>query len=121
EKAVLGEGALLMAGGSMMVLGLVGQANFIILGLSAVFFADPAATIFGVAFGRAKLPYNKNKSWAGSLAYFAVLGAIGFELVGLIGVALAAALAFIESLDASLDDNASTSIAFIVLVKLALL
>ena len=48
ERAVRGEGALFMAAGSMLILGLVAPVNYALFGLSAIFFADSAATIVGV-------------------------------------------------------------------------
>ena len=121
KKAIMGEGALFMGAGSLLVLGLVGPISYIIFGLSAIFFADSAATIIGINAGRVKLPYNKDKSIAGSLAYFVVVSSIGFALVGAVGIAIGAVLTLVESINVSLDDNASTAMVFIVLVRLILL
>lgn len=43
-------------------------------------FGDGFATIFGIKFGRDKLPWNKNKSWAGSIAYL-IAGTAGASLL----------------------------------------
>jgi uncharacterized protein (TIGR00297 family) len=43
-------------------------------------FGDGFATIFGIKFGRKKLPWNENKSWAGSIAYL-IAGTAGASLL----------------------------------------
>ncbi len=81
-------------------------------------FGDGMASIAGMTLGRAKLPWNPRKSWAGSLAYV-VCGALacafllrwtapgryglGFALA--IALATAVLAAAIESLPQGLDDN----------------
>lgn len=121
ERAVSGEGALFMAAGSMLILGLVAPVNYALFGLSAIFFADSAATIVGVVAGRRKLPHNRRKSFAGTLSYFVVLEAIGIPLIGLYAIPIGIALAVVESLPIAFDDNASTSIAFVILSRLLFL
>ena len=87
-------------------------------------FGDGFATLIGTRFGRAKLPWNPHKSWAGSLA-FLVAGAAGASLLVwwtrfaggrepwdpvavLAHPLLAAALAsLLESLPSLIDDNLS--------------
>jgi uncharacterized protein (TIGR00297 family) len=82
-------------------------------------FGDGMATFFGLAFGRSNpLPWNRDKSWAGSLAYLFFGGAGAFALlvwtapgVYSIGFALAIAAvtagfaALLESQRQGLDDN----------------
>ena len=121
ESAVRGEGALFMAAGSMLILGLVPSVNYAVFGLSAIFFADSAATIIGVIAGRRKLPHNRRKSFAGTISYFVVLGAIGVTLIGLYAIPVSITLAIVESLPVAFDDNASTSIVFVILSRLLLL
>ncbi len=121
KRAVSGEGALFMAAGSMLILGLVPSVNYAVFGLSAIFFADSAATIIGVIAGRKKLPHNSRKSFAGTLSYFVVLVVIGIPLIGLYAILVSIVLAVVESLPVALDDNASTSIAFVILSKLLLI
>ena len=121
ERAVRGEGALFMAAGSMLILGLVAPVNYALFGLSAIFFADSAATIIGVVAGRRKLPHNRRKSFAGTLSYFVVIEAIGIPLIGLYAIPIGIALAVVESLPIAFDDNASTSIAFVILSRLLFL
>jgi len=81
-------------------------------------FGDGMASIAGMTLGRAKLPWNPRKSWAGSAAYV-VCGALAcafllrwtapgrYELGFALAIAAAAALfaAALESLPNGLDDN----------------
>jgi uncharacterized protein (TIGR00297 family) len=82
-------------------------------------FGDGMATVFGMAFGRRKLPWNPAKSWAGSAAYvaFGTLAAAAllawtaperryswaFALVA--GGSAAILAAALESVPQGLDDN----------------
>jgi uncharacterized protein (TIGR00297 family) len=82
-------------------------------------FGDGLATVFGIAYGRRKLPWNPAKSWAGSGAYvvFGTLAAaallvwtapqrdysVAFALVA--GGAAALFAAALESWPQGLDDN----------------
>ena len=82
-------------------------------------FGDGFAAIFGQAFGRSNpLPWNPQKSWAGSLAYVVFGGGAAFALIQwtapgtyAAGFALAAAVATalfavaLESQPQGLDDN----------------
>jgi uncharacterized protein (TIGR00297 family) len=87
-------------------------------------FGDGPATLAGRAFGRARLPWNRDKSWAGSIAYF-LCGGIAATLISywvalgsapeyaslgyLAALSFATALmgALIESVPIGLDDNVS--------------
>lgn len=84
-------------------------------------FGDGMASLVGMSVGRAKLPWNGEKSWAGSLAYW-VFGTAGcatlllwtaqgsdrqYALAFALGISAATALlaAALESLPQGLDDN----------------
>lgn len=81
-------------------------------------FGDGMASIFGMAIGRAKLPWNPDKSWAGSGA-FVLFGGLAAAILLLwsapgrysaafaIAIAFGAALfaALLESQPLGLDDN----------------
>ncbi len=90
-------------------------------------FGDGMASIFGMAWGRRKLPWNPRKSWVGTMTYW-VFGTLGasvlvwwtvthpmgdggrtISLGFVITVALIAAgfAALVESLPLGLDDNVS--------------
>jgi len=81
-------------------------------------FGDGMASVVGMTLGRSKLPWNPNKSWAGSLAYWLVGGAAaatlllwtapgryGWAFALTCGVAAALLAAVLESLPQGLDDN----------------
>jgi len=81
-------------------------------------FGDGMASVAGMTLGRAKLPWNPRKSWAGTLAYW-IFGSIAatalllwtapgrYEVVFAIVIATLAALAaaILESQPQGLDDN----------------
>lgn len=81
-------------------------------------FGDGMASIVGMAIGRRKLPWNRDKSWAGSLAFVffgglaaAILllwsapGHYGFVFAVAIAFAAALFAALLESQPLGLDDN----------------
>jgi uncharacterized protein (TIGR00297 family) len=89
-------------------------------------FGDGPATLVGRAFGRARLPWNRDKSWAGTIAYFLCGGtaatliswwvALGhvdagyslpIEYFAVLSFATALVGALIESVPIGLDDNVS--------------
>lgn len=81
-------------------------------------FGDGMASVVGMALGRRKLPWNPQKSWAGSLAYVtfgtlaaAVLlewtapGRYAWAFALAVGFAAALLAALLESIPQGLDDN----------------
>jgi uncharacterized protein (TIGR00297 family) len=83
---------------------------------------DGLATVFGRAFGRTRLPWNRHKSIAGTLAFVVCGSAMGLLLAWLlhsadtslkflVGATLAAAIASaaVETIPIRLDDNLSVS------------
>ncbi|MDE1846399.1 MAG: hypothetical protein KGH53_03940, partial [Candidatus Micrarchaeota archaeon] len=65
-----GQGAAWLALGALAAIGFVFDTRYIVIIFFAIFIGDALATIIGLRFGKTKLPYNKKKSIAGSLAYF---------------------------------------------------
>ncbi len=114
-----GFGALYLAAGAMMVMSLIPNFRLMVFGLIALFVADSLATIFGLRIKSPRLPYNKGKSIAGSLVYFAALAAFGMLFVGYYSVAIAAVLALVEGLGWRIDDNISVA-SVLVLISAAL-
>ncbi|MDE1856662.1 MAG: hypothetical protein KGH98_01105 [Candidatus Micrarchaeota archaeon] len=120
EGTLHGYGALHLAIGVMFVLGFVHNFHMTLLGLIALFFADPMATIVGMNAKRIPLIYNRKKSLFGSLAYALVVFVGGYFLVGpFFAVLFAFALAFIESMDLPVDDNFSVAVAMIAIYLVA--
>ncbi|MDQ2978817.1 MAG: hypothetical protein M3R62_06325, partial [Acidobacteriota bacterium] len=79
-------------------------------------FGDPAAAVAGRAFPGNGVPWNREKSWAGLLANFAVAAVAGLLLFRFVAgapvegasaavLAGAAAFAFLESLSTGIEDN----------------
>ncbi|MEO8503111.1 MAG: DUF92 domain-containing protein [Acidobacteriota bacterium] len=81
-------------------------------------FGDGMASIVGMSIGRAKLPWNPRKSWAGTVAYWifgaaaatvllqwTVPGRYSLEFAIAVSIAAALASALMESLPQGLDDN----------------
>ena len=75
-------------------------------------FGDGSATLAGRAMPIAKLPWNHDKSWGGSLAFLIIGGAAAFGIARFFGSpsmsAIAATVliaAFVESLPLGLNDN----------------
>ncbi|MCL5430300.1 MAG: hypothetical protein M1504_02375 [Candidatus Marsarchaeota archaeon] len=113
--ALYGMGALYLGIGTAILLGFIHTTSFAIVGIAALFFADPIATIVGVNLGSIKLPYNRKKSVVGTIAFFIVTSIAAYFAVGFYGLEFGAVLAIIESLDIPIDDNVLISIAMVVM------
>jgi dolichol kinase len=111
---VYGSGALYIAAGTALVIGFVVNPLFVMFGMIVLFFSDSAATIVGISIDFVKLPYNKDKSLMGSLAFLIVAASLGYLVIGVNALILAVPLAFIESLNTHLDDNVSVAIAIVI-------
>lgn len=108
-----GRGAIFLAIGFTILLSLYPDFKVALFGIAVLLFCDPAATIFGLRFGRhAKLPHNRHKSYAGTLSYFVLGSVFGLLLIGYIGIPIALLLALFESLENKLDDNITVAIAY---------
>ena len=111
-----GLGATYLAAGTSLVLGFTSTTPLLLFGIVALFFGDSMATIIGISARRAAhLPHNRYKTIVGSLAFFFTVAVIGYFIIGLYAVPLAAVLAFVESLDIFLDDNIRTGIVVVIL------
>lgn len=98
-----GYGAFWYVVGALLLALFLGNAHEIAAAILVLAAGDSAATIFGI-LGRHPLPYNRRKTWEGSLAFF-VFSLPACLFVGWIGIALAAIAAAVESLVAPVDDN----------------
>lgn len=111
-----GLGASYLAASTALMLGFAHGAPLLLFGIVAVFFGDSAATIIGIsARGAAPLPYNRHKTIVGTLAFFLVTAVLGYFVIGIYAVLLAAILAFIEGLYIAVDDNIRSGIAVVIL------
>lgn len=88
------------------------QLHFAAIGWALLAFGDGVATLAGKGLGGAKLPWNRDKSWSGLIAFFLAGGAMAIAVaywldyrqpVVVLIAALAAAIT--ESLALAIDDN----------------
>ncbi len=107
-------GASWLAIGMLLSLSVLQSAHQILLVIAALFFADSAATIIGMRSKR-KLFYNNRKSYAGTIAYFLIVAAFGYFLIGAFALVAAAVAALVESVDIHIDDNLDVAIALVLL------
>jgi dolichol kinase len=98
-----GYGAFWYVAGALLLAIFLGNANEIAASIVALAAGDSAATIFGI-LGPHPLPYNRRKTWEGSLAFF-IFSLPACLFVGWIGIALAAIATIVESLATPADDN----------------
>lgn len=117
EGSIFGAGAVYMAVGTMLILGSIPSYDFAILSLVALLICDAIATIIGV-HGRHKLPYNKEKTIEGTVAYFIALSVIGFFFVSYYSIIFAVVLAILESAVQSVDDNIAVPVGSIIIYYL---
>lgn len=113
-----GQGAAWLAIGALASIAFVFDTRYIMIIFFALFIGDALATIIGVRFGGYKLPYNKTKSIAGSVAYFASVSILPYVLYGTIALPLAVLATLVETLPVKLDDNFSVPLVLIVVYVL---
>ncbi|MDE1871180.1 MAG: hypothetical protein KGI06_02985 [Candidatus Micrarchaeota archaeon] len=119
KDSTYGQGATYLAASTALVIGFTSGANMLLFGIIVLFFADSIATIVGIsARGASSLPYNRYKTIVGTLAFFAVAAVGGYLILGLYGLLFAAILAFVESIDLSIDDNIRSGIVIALLKAL---
>ena len=110
--AVLGQGAMWLAAGALVAISFLNGAAMVAV-LIAIFIGDAMATLIGTTY-RKPLPYNKRKSIAGTLGYFAATAIIAFPFVGYACLLVALVGAVMESLPTHIDDNFDTAVALTV-------
>ena len=88
------------------------SAKALSVGLLQTFIADTFATGVGMTFGKRKIPYSKNKTWAGMTAFFLTATATGlFFLPWQTALFLGCVGAVIESLPLAEADNLTVPLA----------
>ncbi len=118
RNTALGHGALWLAMGTLIAISFLAKP-YIMVVFAALFIGDSMATIIGVTYKSKKLPYNKSKSMAGTVAYFLSTFVVSYIFIGWVALPVAILAAFVESIPWKLDDNFSVSIV-LVAVLLAL-
>ncbi len=109
-----GFGSLTLAFGTLFMISFIRIPQYAAFFVLLLFFSDSAATIFGIKFGKTKIPYNHKKSIIGTIAFFLV-GCIGYIFIGYIAIPVSLALAIFESLPIRVDDNITISIVSVIL------
>jgi len=115
KDAVLGSGAFWLSAGTLLALSFISSLPYVLTIFAALFFGDSIATIAGMSLPLRRLPYNRKKSVAGTLSYFALVAFVSYFFIGFMALAFAAVAAFVESLDLPIDDNFGTSLALTLL------
>ena len=96
----------------LLILVFRNQLHYAAIGWALLAFGDGVATLAGKAVGIAPLPWNRDKSWGGFLAFLAAGGVMSFAVAAwmdyhaplvLLAATLAAGIA--ESLPLGVDDN----------------
>ncbi len=117
HETVLGSGARWLALGSLAAAAFL-PAEMVIIVFSAIFIADSFSTLVGLNLKTSRLPYNKNKSTGGTLAYFATVFLVSYLFIGLPALPLAVFAALFESQPFHIDDNFDVSLAMVILILL---
>lgn len=118
KDTALGEGAQMLALGTLIVIALLHVNVYVILVFAALYIGDSVATIVGINSKGARLPYNKNKSVFGTFAYFASIALITYPLIGLFSLPLGAIAAVAESMHTLIDDNLFVAIILVFVMLL---
>jgi dolichol kinase len=98
-----GYGAFWFVVGTLLLALSLSDANEIAAVILTLALGDSAATIFGIR-GNYPLPYNRSKTFEGSLA-FIIFSLLSCLFVGWMGLPLAFLTAIVESLPVPFDDN----------------
>jgi dolichol kinase len=106
ESTPLGIGAIWLAAGLLLAVGIVGNLEVLAIIIFILMVGDSLATIIGSSVRSPKLPYNRRKSVAGLLANFIPAAIFAFFLLGYAGIVFAAVGSVVESASRyPLDDN----------------
>ncbi len=110
-----GNGAMILSIGILLLIGFVRYTLPMMFFLSVLVLSDAIATIAGLGIGGPKLPYNRTKSVAGSIAFLVSASAVGYLFIGLYAIPLSAILALIEGMKLPIDDNIRLPVASILI------
>lgn len=107
-----GYGALTIAAGALAILTLIARKETILASLFILGIGDAASTLVGRRSKR-KLPYSREKTYGGTLAFFvSSLPAVFFA--GWPAIIVAALAAAAESLESHVDDNLAIAIVCVI-------
>ncbi|MDE1865732.1 MAG: hypothetical protein KGH94_03820 [Candidatus Micrarchaeota archaeon] len=115
RESEFGIGAIHLAAGAAILLGFAGF-KLALFGIFPLFFGDALATMTGLSFYRSrKLPYNRRKSYAGTIAFLIASVVPGFIILGFWGILLGLILTLVESVELPIDDNIAVPIGTVIL------
>ena len=103
-----GYGAFWYVFGMLVALTFVKGLNGTLASVLMLGVSDAVSTLVGMR-GKKALPYNKNKTFEGTLA-FAIVSLVSFIWIGWLAIPFSLLGAFVESLDIGLDDNLMISL-----------
>lgn len=111
-----GYGAMTMVAGVLAILTLLSGKEAMLASLFILGVGDSASNILGRR-SRRKLPYSREKTWGGTLAFF-IFSLPAAYFAGWAAIPVAAAAAAVESLESKIDDNLSIAVVCVVLFRL---
>ncbi len=109
-KGTLGYGGVWLALG-VLTAGSFLSTNMVISIVIALFISDSLSTVVGLNYRKHRLPYNKNKTIAGTMTYFTSAALLSFPFIGIVAIPVAIIGALMESLPIRIDDNFSVAVA----------
>jgi dolichol kinase len=113
KEILFGYGALWLALGSLIAISFIGLQYLLVI-FGFLFISDSLASIVGVTFSKPKLPYNKRKSLAGTLAYLISGFAVSILFVGpVVALFLSIIAAVAESFPYHIDDNFDVAVVIV--------
>jgi dolichol kinase len=119
KESEYGIGAMHLMAGFAILLGFASY-KLALFGIFPLFFGDALATMTGMRFYRSrKLPYNRRKSYAGTIGFLIATAVPGVIILGLWGIPLALILTAVESIELPIDDNLAIPIATVIIGALA--
>ena len=113
------KGAFMYVIGSLLALAFLPATNMALAAIAILAWGDGAATLAGkLARGGPRLPYNREKTLAGAVAFAMFGGVAAYLFMGVAGALVAIACAVVETLDLKLDDNLVVPLTAVLLFSL---
>ncbi len=111
-----GYGAMTLAAGMLAILTLISGKESILASLCILGFGDAGSTLIGIR-SKKKLPYSREKTFGGSIAFF-LFSLPAAYFAGLPALVVAGLAAFGESLESHIDDNLVIAVVCVVAFRL---
>ena len=104
--SIPGIGALMFIIGAILVLSFSKSETTAVAILLIFAFGDGASTLVG-RLGHIRIPYNRQKTLEGTIAFILAAMIGSFPLIGIMSIPYSIALSIVESLPIPIDDNLS--------------